>query len=260
MPPVILDGGRTSPGAAEAIARAIEAGEIVPWYQPVLDLTTEQVVAVEALARWTGPTGEVEPTAAFIDVAERSDLIIDLDRSIMRQALADLAGWTAAGHDVRLSLNLSGRHLDRSDWIDTLQTAVTTAALEPGRVWLELTETLRPDRADAGADQLRQVRALGFAVWLDDFGTGWAALSDLLRLPAAGLKIDHSFAAALGTPVADAIVRAITGATAELGLGVIIEGIETPEQARRARELGCPYAQGFLWSPAVPAAAVPGLL
>jgi EAL domain-containing protein (putative c-di-GMP-specific phosphodiesterase class I) len=244
----------------EAIAQAITADEIVPWYQPIVDLATGRVVGVEALARWVRPGHAVEPTAAFIDVAERSDLIIDVDRVIMLQAFADLAAWSRVWPDLRLSLNLSGRQMDRNDWLDALQEAAITTGLAPTRISLELTETLRPTRPDAGVDLLRQARAAGFDIWLDDFGTGWASLHDLVHLPASGLKVDKCFSDDLGQPAVDAIVRAMAGAADELGLDLIIEGIATPEQARHARDLGCHYAQGFLWSPAVPAADLPALL
>jgi EAL domain-containing protein (putative c-di-GMP-specific phosphodiesterase class I) len=244
----------------EAIARAITADEIVPWYQPILDLATGRVVGVEALARWVRPGRAVEPTAAFIDVAERTDLIIEVDRAIMQQAFADLASWSLVRPDLRLSVNLSGRQMDTDDWLDALQQAATSTGIAPTRISLELTETVRPTRQDVGVDLLRQARAAGFAVWLDDFGTGWASLYDLVHLPASGLKVDKCFSDDLGQPAVDAIVRAMAGAATELGLDLIIEGIDTSEKARHARDLGCHYAQGFLWSPAVPAADLPALL
>jgi EAL domain-containing protein (putative c-di-GMP-specific phosphodiesterase class I) len=244
----------------EAIARAITADEIVPWYQPIVDLATGRVVGVEALARWVIPGRAVEPTAAFIDVAERNDLIIEVDRTIMRQALTDLAAWSSTWPDLRLSLNLSGRQMDRNDWLDALLDAADRSGIAPARISVELTETARPARRDVGVDLLRQARAAGFDLWLDDFGTGWASLYDLVHLPASGLKVDKCFSDDLGRPAVDAIVRAMVGAADELGLDLIIEGIGTPEQARHARALGCHYAQGFLWSPAVPAADLPALL
>ena len=244
----------------EAIAQAITAGDIVPWYQPIVDLATSRVVAVEALARWVQPGRAVEPTAAFIEMAERSELIVDVDRAIMRQACADLASWSVFRPDLRLSLNLSGRQMDQDDWLEALQDAANTTGIAPARISVELTETVRPTRPDAGVDLLRHARAAGFAVWLDDFGTGWASLYDLVQLPASGLKVDKCFADDLGQPAVDAVVRAMAGAADELGLDLIIEGIATSEQARHAHALGCRYAQGFLWSPAVPAADLPDLL
>ena len=256
---IATSSGRPRP-SVDDVAKAITADEIVPWYQPIVDLSTAQVVGVEALARWAGPSVAVDPTAAFVAVVENSDLIVDLDRTIMRQALADLGRWSWAGPDFRLSLNVSGRQLDHDDWLSALEHAANTAGVSPDRVILELTETVRPRRRDAGADLLRQARALGFGIWLDDFGTGWASLYDLVNLPATGIKIDQCFARDLGLPAVDAVVRAMAGAAAELGLDVIIEGIGAHEGAHYAQRLGCRYAQGFLWSPAVPAAELPTLL
>ena len=243
-----------------ALAQAITAGEIVPWYQPIVDLATGRVIGVEALARWSRPGRAVEPTADFIAVAEHSDLIIELDRTIMQQAVADLVSWSAVRPDLRLSLNLSGRQLDSDDWLHGLQYAAAEAGVSPARISVEVTETVRPTRRDVAVDLLRQARAAGFAVWLDDFGTGWASLYDLVHLPASGLKVDRCFADDLGRPAVDAVVRAMAGAAADLGLELIIEGIATSTQARHALELGCHYGQGFLWSPAVPAADLPALL
>ena len=245
---------------AEAIAHGITVGEIVPWYQPIVDLATRRIVGVEALARWVRPGQDAEPAAAFIEVAERSDLIIDLDRSVMSRAFADLASWSALRPDLRLSLNLSGRQLNRDDWLDALQEAAALTGIAPARISLELTETIRPTRPDVAADLLARARAAGFGVWLDDFGTGWASLCDLVQLPASGLKVDRRFADDLGQPGVDAVIRGMAGVASELGLDLIIEGITTPEQAGRARELGCRYGQGFLWSPAVPTADLLALL
>jgi EAL domain-containing protein (putative c-di-GMP-specific phosphodiesterase class I) len=257
---MIATGSARPRPSADDVAKAITAGEIVPWYQPIVDLSTAHVVGVEALARWAQPSVGVEPAAAFVAVVENSDLVVDLDRTIMRQALADLGRWQVVRPDLRLSLNVSGRQLDRDDWLPALQEATGTAGVSPDRVILELTETVRPLRRDVGADLLQQARAVGFEIWLDDFGTGWASLYDLVNLPATGLKIDQCFAQDLGMPAVDAVVRAMAGAAAELGLDVIIEGIGADEQARYAHGLGCGYAQGFLWSPAVPAAELPALL
>ena len=250
---MIATGSARRRPSADDVATAITAGEIVPWYQPIVDIATAQVVGVEALARWVRPSVPVEPTAAFVAVVENSDLIIDLDRTVMRQALTDLGQWQLGRPDLRLSLNVSGRQLDRDDWLAALEEGTRTAGVPPDRVVLELTETVRPVRRDGGADLLRQARAAGFGIWLDDFGTGWASLYDLVKLPATGLKIDRCFAQDLGTPAVDAVVRALAGAAAELGLDLVIEVIGADDEAQYARGLGCRYAQGFLWSPAVPA-------
>jgi EAL domain-containing protein (putative c-di-GMP-specific phosphodiesterase class I) len=238
--------------AAVELARALRDGEIVPWYQPIIDLASDRVVGVEALARWHRPNGEFEPPAAFIPVAERTDLIIDLDFAIMRQAFAHLAQWHAVRPDFRLSVNLSGRHLERDNWLDDLIGATTEAGISADTVDLELTETARPSDIERGWLLIQALRERGYTVWFDDFGAGYYDLQDLVRLPVDGLKIDRAFAQQLDQPMNDALVGALTGAAARVGLQVTIEGIETPRQAELALALGCDYAQGFFWSRPVP--------
>lgn len=239
---------------------AIAAGEIVPWYQPIIDLRTERLIGVEALARRRLGSGRTVGADTFIPLAERTDLIVELDLSIIRQALADLGRWHRIDPQLRVSLNLSGRHLDHDDWAEVIKTAAQDAGVSAERIDLELTETARPTDMESGRAMVQRVRELGFLIWFDDFGTGWSALQDLLELPVDGIKIDRSFAASLGTASDGAIVRALVGAAAELGLKVTIEGVETPDQARLAREYGCDHGQGWLWSPAVPADELESIL
>lgn len=243
-----------------ALIAAIAAGEILPWYQPIIDLRTERVIGVEALARHRLSSGETLGADSFIPIAERTDLIVQLDLAIIRQALADLGRWHQIDPALRVSLNLSGRHLDHDDWAEVIKTAAQEAGVSADRIDLELTETARPTDMESGRAMVKRVRELGFLIWFDDFGTGWSALQDLLELPVDGIKIDRSFAAVLGNAGEDAIVRALVGGAGELGLKVTIEGVETEEQARLARELGCDHAQGWLWSPAVPADELEALL
>ena len=155
-----------------------------------------------------------------------------------------------------MSVNLSGRHLDQDDWVTGIGHLAATSGVSPSTVQLEITETARPAHSVAGADRMQLARSLGFSLWLDDFGSGWSGLRDLLRLSVDGIKLDQSFAAALGTNVGNVIVRALTTAAIELGLKVTVEGIETSAQAALAREFDCHYGQGFFWSRPVPASGV----
>ncbi len=238
------------------MARAVRDGEIIPWFQPVVDLRTGDIVGLEALARWQRSDGQVDSPQAFIGVAERSTLILDVDFAVIGQALANLARWHRAMPALRLSLNLSGRHLDRPDWVDRVRGAVEAAGVSPSRVDLELTETARP--ADVGASRaaIQNARDAGFRVWLDDFGSGWSTLQELVSLPVDGIKLDRTFVRQLGHRGQEVVIRALISAASEIGLAITIEGIETSEEAALARAVGCDYAQGFLWSPAVPASAV----
>ncbi len=245
---------------APALVQAIGQGEIVPWYQPIVDLATGQVIAIEALARWEHRSGSLDDPAMFIPLAERSHLIIDLDRAVIGQALADLARWRRQHPTLRLSVNLSGRHLDSGDWVDVVKAQVARAGVEPSAVTLELTETARPAGPGLNVERITRARAAGFEVWFDDFGSGWAALQELLSFPLDGIKIDRSFAAELGRHVDDTIVRAMAHAAGELGLKVTMEGVETVEQGVIAHELGCHYGQGYLWSRPIPALKVDRML
>jgi EAL domain-containing protein (putative c-di-GMP-specific phosphodiesterase class I) len=246
-------------GPAAELARAIDAGEIVPWYQPIVDLDNGDVIGLEALARWERPSGDVGGPAAFVPLAERSDLIIKLDHAVMARALTDLAGWRGQYPALRVSVNLSGRHLDRDSWVETMRQAVGLANVPPSAVDLELTETARPSDLAASEVMMVRIRALGFRIWLDDFGSGWFQLQDATRLPLDGLKIDRSLTDSLGS-VNDSAIRALIQEATDLELKTTIEGVMSANQAALAHTLGCEYGQGFLFSPAIRAVEVPALL
>lgn len=241
---------------AADLARAIAAGEIVPWYQPVVDLATERMVGVEALARWIRPSGKAENAAFFIGVAERTDLVLELDLAVIAHALRDLRRWLGIDPTFRLNVNLSGRHLDHPGWADAILRTVEKAGVSSASVSLELTETSRPSESAELRNDIQHARDLGFKVWFDDFGSGWSSLQDLVHLPVDGLKLDRSFAIELGTRVDDVIIEALAGAAGQLGLPITIEGIETRDQATRALQLGCTFAQGYLWAPGLPGAVL----
>jgi EAL domain-containing protein (putative c-di-GMP-specific phosphodiesterase class I) len=238
------------------VARAIQQGQIRPIYMALADLSDDRIVAVEALARWYRPSGEVVPPDDFVPVAERSDLIIDLDLAVAGRAIADLAGWQQQRPDFRVTVNLSGRHFCDDGWIDRLVSIVERAGVRPATVVLELIETVRPGDLEQAARVAGGLRDLGFPIWLDDFGSGWSGLADLLHLPVDGIKIDRPFARRLGSRTGDAVVEGIAGIAAQLDLTVTIEGIEERRLADRARELGCNLGQGFLWPHGLTAAQV----
>ncbi len=252
LPPGEAPGAGAPDEAVAEIAAAVAAGEIRPWYQPVMDLASGEMTGVEALARWHRPSGTVEGPASFLPLAERSDLVLDIDRAVMARAFADLAGWQRLRPGFRVSVNLSGRHLDRADTLDLVEEAVADAGIAATSVDLEITETARPDDLRTSLVLLTGFRDRGYTVWFDDFGSGWSALQDLIRLPVSGIKLDRSFAEQLGTPVDDAVVGALASVAAQVGLRVTIEGIQTPLQLDRARALGCHSAQGYYWSPPIP--------
>ena len=155
------------------VARALAAGEITPWYQPIIDFETGRVRSLEALARWQLPNGELANTATFIETAERTDLIVELDLVIARQAMTDLKRWQADHPEVQVNINFSGRHLDREDWVTDVVTMARDTGVAPETLNLELTETARPADSQVGRSMMDELRQQGFRIWFDDFGSGW---------------------------------------------------------------------------------------
>lgn len=242
--------------AAAELATAIRTGQIVPWYQPIIELGTGAMVGFEALARWQHPSGRLEEPGVFVPLAEDSDLIIDLDLMVMRQALTDLNQWQRHQPGTRMSVNLSARHFGCPEGLPQIHSVALDAGVAPEQIDLELTETIPLVTDTTSNSSVTRLREQGFRVWLDDFGTGWSSLEHLIRLPVDGIKIDRVVALALGTHIGNAVTRAVTGLASEMGLITTIEGVETHRHATIAHQLGCDYAQGYLWSRPLPAAAV----
>lgn len=234
------------------IARAVGVGEIRPWYQPLVDLRTDEIVALEALARWDSPHRGMVYPAQFIATAEESELVVELDRSVARQAVEDLVAWSERHPEVRLNLNLSGRHLDREECPEMMLELVTEAGADTARVTLEFTEHRPPYDLETCRANIKRLREDGFQVWLDDFGSGWSGLHHLITFPVDGVKLDSAFVEVLDSRTGATVVGAVAGAAANLGMVVTVEGVQDRDQVARAIALGADYGQGFLWSPALP--------
>jgi EAL domain-containing protein (putative c-di-GMP-specific phosphodiesterase class I) len=241
--------------AEREVAEAIDSGEILPWYQPIVEMKTGSIIGLEALARWVRPTGEIAIPNSFIHVAERSGSIIDLDLAVLRKAVLDLRRWQQAFPAVRLSVNMSGTLMDQEDWDQAVWDAVREAGVSPDSIDLELTATTPPRDPDSFKAAIQQLRKHGFRIWLDDIGSGWPGLQNLLRGEIDGIKMERTFALLLGTR-GEATVRAVASRASKSRVMVTLEGIETAEQAQLARELGCDYGQGYFWSRAVPAETI----
>lgn len=238
---------------------ALERGELRVVYQPIVALADGRVVGAEALVRWTHPVrGEVLPSA-FVADAERSGAIVGIGRFVLRTACRDAAAWArATGRAPFVSVNVAYRQLLDPSFPADVAAALADAGLPPAALTLELVETEARSSAATVAAALEAVRAAGVRVAFDDFGTGFAALADLARLPVDVLKLPRPFVASL--PGDDRVARAILGVAAALGLGVVAEGVEDPAQAARLRALGCARAQGFLFARPMPAAGVEAAL
>ncbi len=224
-------------------------GELCAWFQPVLDLGTDDVVGFEALARWVTPTGIVPPSQ-FIQVAEDTGLITEVGAVILEQACSAIAqARRATGRDLFVSVNVSARQLADDGIIDLVAQTLARHDLAGDALCLEITESIMVN--DENVARLRSLCRLGVWLAVDDFGTGYSSLSYLSRMPISKVKIDKSFVddIAHGDP---SIMVAILSMAHSLGLTCIAEGVEYEEQARRMRELGCDSAQGYLWAKPAP--------
>nr|WP_296777524.1 EAL domain-containing protein [Rhodococcus sp. (in: high G+C Gram-positive bacteria)] len=230
------------------LAGALFAGQIVPWFQSIVDLRTEETVGFEALARWHHPTRGLVSPADFVPFAESSELIIDIDLEVLRLAVKEAEIWHRTRPGLRLCVNLSGRHLSHPDAVSQLHSAVSLSSVPPSLISLELTETSSVSDGPLIRRHIDDVHALGFRVMLDDFGSGWSSLERLVTLEPDGIKIDGHLTRFIDTERGRALLRALSSVAQDLGLSMVIEGVETRKQADIAIELGCTLAQGFLWS------------
>ena len=246
---------------ASALKRALEQGLVVPHYQPVVDLGSGRVVAVEALARWDDPTlGRVAPDV-FIPVAEATGLISGLGAHVLERSCEDAAGWAAAGRRLQVAVNVSALQLTDPGFTDLVGGCLERSGLPPDRLTLEITETTALWDLDIAMTTLLALHASGVQLSVDDFGTGFSSLLLLSRLPIGAIKIDRSFVAGLRS--AERMAQIVAGTVAlgtAIGFHIVAEGVEDLAQAEALRHMGCEYAQGFLWSAAVPAGELLGVI
>jgi diguanylate cyclase (GGDEF)-like protein/PAS domain S-box-containing protein len=245
---------------AGELRRGIERGEIVPYFQPIVDLRSGRVMSYEVLARWLHPDRGMLPPGEFLPLAEETGLLIDLGARRLRDSLAQLARWRAAGHpfaNCSLSVNVGTRQLVDPGFYDTVTEALAETGIDADSLWLEITETSLLADVKAATVALRELRSLGLHLSVDDFGTGYSSLTYLKRFPVEAIKIDKSFVAGLGLEQEDSmIVEAVVRLGQSLGLNVVAEGIESPLQLSRLRDLGCDRGQGYLFGRPRPAALV----
>jgi diguanylate cyclase (GGDEF)-like protein/PAS domain S-box-containing protein len=236
----------------DRLHRAVEQGLIRLHYQPIVELGSQRVVGAEALARWNDPEmGEIPPTV-FVPIAEEDGLIVPLGAQILTSACATAAQWPST---LDVSVNLSGCQIRDPGLVDTIESALCEVNLDPGRLLLEITESVFMKDLTASADVLRRLRELGVRLAIDDFGTAYSSLGRLKRFPVAQLKIDRSFVDGLPEDADNlAIVAAVITMGHSLGLKVLAEGIETEAQLTALQSLDCDLGQGFLFSHALPEA------
>lgn len=240
----------------EALRRALPDGELRLHFQPLVDLRTGAVVGMEALTRWQ-PAGEpLRDAAEFIDVAESSGLIVDVDRWALRTAVAQATVWQQAGVELpQLAVNVSARRLADPHLVADVAAALAGLP-DPASLCLEITEHAVVERPVLVTAALRQLRELGVTIALDDFGTGHSSLAYLQQFPVDVVKLDRSFiaAGAGSSAAADRLIGGIVALARTLELAVVVEGIETLDQLDRLRVLTAGddvalIGQGYLLGP-----------
>jgi diguanylate cyclase (GGDEF)-like protein/PAS domain S-box-containing protein len=249
-------------GLESDLQRAVRCNDLEVHYQPIVSLNSGACVGFEALLRWTRDGKAVSP-ATFIPVAEELGLIETIGDRVLREACRTFAGWQRrfpnSGFDC-ITVNVSTRQLVQQGFLRVVEEAVKDALLMPNHLRLEITETALLTSPQSTAVLLQKLRELGVKIYLDDFGTGHSSLSHLHQLPVDALKIDRSFVESLLLPDRPAIIESILALAYTLETGVVAEGVEDEVQALALERLGCRFAQGYLFSPAIPPAKVDELL
>jgi diguanylate cyclase (GGDEF)-like protein/PAS domain S-box-containing protein len=244
------------------LREAVERGEFFLHFQPKLDLASRRVVGLEALLRWNGPKGVQMSPARFVPVLEQTGLILEAGRQALAAANAAYRGWQAQGlNPPRIAVNVSAIQLRRPSFVADVRAAIGDLGNDGGGVDLEVTESLLMADIESSIRKLHELRGAGLHIALDDFGTGFSSLSYLSKLPIDTLKIDRSFIHGMTERADDtSIVSTIISLAQALRLKVVAEGVETEQQAQLLRLLRCDQAQGYLFSPPLPAEKIEALL
>ena len=231
-------------------------------YQPIVNARDSRVEKVEALLRWRKPRAEKATMTELLWSVERSPVIFKLENWILDRSFQAAAAWEKAGlSGVRVNVNLSAREFPRTDLVGRVTRRLAAAGLDPGAVGLEITETSSMQKFDAVAEQIEDLTETGIELWLDDFGTGHSSLEWLSHLPLHGVKIPGTFVERLcDEKRCQAIVARVIDLAHDLGLKVIAEGVEKPEQRDFLADRGCDFFQGFLFHAALPAKKLPRTL
>lgn len=236
---------------------AFQNKEFELFYQPIVELKSRKIIGCEALLRWKSPTQGLISPNLFIDVIENSSMVIPIGHWIINQALKDLKGIRDLLHsmskhkiadDFMMSINISGRQFTHSDFVNNLEDLREKHDLPTKNIKLEMTERIMMDGAIA-LDALHQCRSQGYAISIDDFGTGFSSLQYLTQMPISFLKIDRSFVMkVLNDPKSRAVVSSIIHLAHAMDIEIIAEGIETNEESIVLETLGARYGQGYLFS------------
>lgn len=231
--------------------QALQQQELVPFYQPIIDLNQGTAVGLEVLCRWQHPRRGLLLPGFFIPIAEETQLIVALENQLLDLCCAQLRCWQQqrlVDPDFYLSFNLSARHLSQPDLPEQIGRCLDRHQLSPRHLYLEITESSVLDNQVAGKI-LQQLKAQNIRLSIDDFGTGYSSLSYLHKLPVSTVKIDRTFIQRISEDARDgAVVSSIVSIAETLSLDVVAEGIESPDQIYRLRQMGCKFGQGYLFS------------
>jgi EAL domain-containing protein (putative c-di-GMP-specific phosphodiesterase class I) len=234
------------------LRRAVDHKEFLVHYQPIMDLTRNQLIGFEALIRWDHPKRGLIYPMEFIPVAEENGLINTIGEWMLREACRQLALWQREyprTPELHMSMNISGKQFSQLDLAETLEAIATEAGVWPGCLALEITETMLMDDIEHAVITMKHLRELGFHIHIDDFGTGYSSLSYLHRFPVTALKIDRAFISKLTESGENKeIITSIVSLAKSLNLTVIAEGVELNHQLSHIKDLKCQYGQGFFFS------------
>jgi len=243
-----------------SLRTALQSRQLDVHYQPIVDIESHRVIALEALLRWKHPShGYIRPER-FVGVAEEAGLIVPIGDFVLQRVMDDMVRWRQEEAKlVPVAFNVSAMQLQRSSLADSISRLTSKYGFEPSMLQIEITESAVFERREAGAreaseDAVAKLRELGVHIAIDDFGTGYSSLSYLKRWRVDTLKVDRSFVRDLVTDLSDlAIVSAIIAMARHLHIEVVAEGIEGWPQLEKLRQLGCSYAQGYLFARPAPA-------
>jgi len=241
---------------ALALRRSVPNGELILHLQPIVDLRTGGLFGAEALVRWERPGVGLVPPGDFIPIAERSSLIFDIERWVLRESCEHVVEWRRRDPTcaLRVAVNISGRHLIDGDLVNDLHEAIEATGADPTMLEFELTETQLLEDLDRAVEVLDEIRSLGVTIAVDDFGTGYSSMTYLRHLPIDSIKIDQSFIAGATEEGFDStVVESLLAIGRTLQLDVVAEGVETELQLDYVRDRGCDRAQGYLLARPMPA-------
>lgn len=240
---------------ANQLRNALARNEFAVYYQPQIDMASGTIFSAEALLRWQKPGQAAVSCGPYISIAEETGLVLPIGEWVLRQACRQLKQWRNAGYPtLRMAVNLSPRQFYQPNFLNKIQQILDEAELPASALNLEITESLLLQRSEDNVAALNQLSSMGMQLSVDDFGTGYSSLAYLQRFPVHAIKIDQSFVRGIGRDSNHtALVAAIIAMANSLELKVLAEGVETSQQRTFLMAHGCPAAQGFYYSEAVPA-------